>query len=289
MNFKSVSRKAGMYFFYTLSAVSSLIFAFGFILFIFNIDNKEILKNLLISLTATAAFWLITFGLSVLGEQDKTVRKKEFIKLLHKFPLILLSTFITGIYILIIYFFFLSITVTENGAGTEFSDTVLMTIMVVVGIVIILLVMNKVMKTEKQDIPLTIYSQLSVLKWTSLVVLPFCIWSVFYFYHKGDAIDWVAMGIWFLILYGFYRLFNRIAEKVQNHIVDTNLNRIIHEKKKRILNEQSASKTEEKIDKASISDANSIADELQKLKNLLDANALTEEEYNTQKERLLKS
>ena len=93
------------------------------------------------------------------------------------------------------------------------------------------------------------------------------------------------MGIWGLIFYGFYRLFNRISEKVQTHITDANVNRIIHEKKKKIINEQQNIQEPKNI---SPTPNVSLADELQKLKNLLDTNVLTEEEYKTQKERLLK-
>lgn len=276
-----------MYFFYTLAALSSLALSFGIIAFLFNLDDKGLLQSVLILLLVTVSFWAITFGLSILGEQDKEVRKKEFINLIHKLPLILLSTFITGIYIMIMFFFLAFMTVSKYDGGGLAGDSdmaILLSVVIAMGVIIISLVMYKVMKTDKQDITLTIYNQFSILKWTSLIVLPFGIWASYYFYHTEGTAAWVAMGIWALIFYGFYRLFNRIAEKVQTHITDANVNRIIHEKKKKVINEQK----EVSVNTTNISTNNSLADELQKLKNLLDTNVLTEEEYKVQKERLLK-
>ena len=288
MNIKSISRKVGMYFFYTLAAISSLGLSFGIIAFLFNLDDKELLQSVLILLLVTVSFWAITFGLSILGENDKTVRKKEFINLIHKIPLILLSTFITGIYVMIMFFFLAFMTVSKYDGGGMAGDAdiaILSIVVLSIGVVIISVVMYKVMKTDRQDITLTIYNQFSTLKWASLIALPFGIWASYYFYHTEGTDAWIAMGIWGLIFYGFYRIFNRIAEKVQTHIFDANVNRIIHEKKKKIINEQQ--NVQEPINISPASNV-SLADELQKLKNLLDTNVLTEEEYKTQKERLLK-
>jgi hypothetical protein len=291
MNFKSISRKFGMYLFYTLAAISSLALSFGIIAFLFNLDDKGLLQIILILLLITVIFWLITFGLSIIGEQDKALRKKQFINLIHKIPLIILSTFITGIYIMIMFFFLSFMTVSKYGGGGMAGDSdkvILMGVLVVMGVIIISLVMYKVMNTEKQDIALTIYNQFSILKWTSLIVLPFGVWASYYFYHTEGDVAWIAMGVWSLIFYGFYRLFNRIAEKVQNHIIDANLNRIIHEKRKKVLHQQKEGKTEITEVVTSVNISPSISDELQKLKNLLDTNVLTEEEFKVQKERLLK-
>ena len=286
MNFKLIARKSGMYFFYTLSAISSLGLSFGIIAFFFNLDDKSLLQSVLVLLLLTVTFWAITFGLSILGEKDKELRKKEFVNLIHKLPLIILSTFITGIYVMIMFFFLAFMTVSKYDGGGMAGDADFLTlsiVVVVIGVIIISLVMYKVMKTDKQDITLTIYNQFAILKWASLIVLPFGIWASYYFYHKAGGVAWFAMAIWGFIFYGFYRLFNRIAEKVQNDITDANVNRIIHEKKKKVVSE-----LQETPMNVSTTSTNSLADELQKLKNLLDSNALTEEEYETQKQRLLK-
>jgi hypothetical protein len=279
-----------MYFFYTLATLSSLGLSFGIIIFLFSFDNKKILQSVLILLLVTVSFWGITFGLSILGE-DKSIRKKEFINLIHKLPLILLSTFITGVYIMIMFFFLAFITVSKHDGGGlagESDIAILLGVVISMGVVIISSVIYKVMKTDKQDITLTIYNQFSTLKWTSLIVLPFGIWASYYFYHTEGTAAWIAMGIWALIFYSFYKLFDRIAEKVQNHITDANVNRIIHEKKKKVLQQQKENKTEIIEVTLSSNVSPSLADELQKLKNLLDTNVLTLDEYNIQKERLLK-
>ena len=203
----------------------------------------------------------------------------------------MLSTFITGIYIMIIFFFLAFMTVSKYDGGGMAGDSdiaILLGIVIALGIIIISLVMYNVMKTDKQDISLTIYNQFSILKWTSLIVLPFGVWASYYFYNTEGTAAWIAMGIWALIFYGFYRIFNRIAEKVQNHITDANVNRIIHEKRKKVLQQKKEDKTVNNEVASSSNISTSLSDELQKLKNLLDANVLTEEEYKVQKERLLK-
>lgn len=288
MNIKSISRKVGMCFFYTLASISSIILSFFIIAFLFNFDNKELLQRILILLLSTVSFWAITFGLSILGNKDKTLRKKEFINLIHKLPLILISTFITGIYVMIMFFFLAFMTVSKYDGGGMAGDAniaILSIVVLAIGVVIISVVMYKVMKTDRQDITLTIYNQFSTLKWASLIVLPFGIWASYYFYHTEGIDAWIAMVIWGGIFYGFYHIFNRISEKVQNHITDANVNRIIHEKKKKIINEQQ--NVHVPINNYSTSNV-SLADELQKLKKLLDENVLTKEEYKIQKERLLK-
>ncbi len=280
-----------MYFFYTLSAISSLGLSFGIIVFLFNISNKELLYKLLFLLLLTVAFWAITFGLSILGKQDKAVRKKEFVNLIYKLPLILLSTVITGVYVFIIFFFLSFMTVSNYANGGLAGDAdfeILLGVVVAMGVIIISLVMYKLMNTDRQDITLTIYNQFSILKWTSLIVLPFGVWASYYFYNSEGSAAWIAMGIWALIFYAFYRLFNRIAEKVQNHITDANLNRIIHEKKKKVLKDQEEDRINASEVEISSNKSTSVVDELLKLKNLLDSNALTEEEYKVQKQRLLK-
>lgn len=85
-----------------------------------------------------------------------------------------------------------------------------------------------------------------------------------------------------LIFYGFYRLFNRISEKIQDHITDANLNRIIHEKKKSIINQNEVSEGSY-VEEAK----KSVSDELLKLKELLDAKILTEDEFISQKKKIL--
>lgn len=288
MDIKNISQKVGIYFFHTLAAISTLALSFGIIAFLFNLDDKGVLQTVIILLFVTAALWAITFGFSIIGESDKTVRKQEFKNLIHKTPLILLSTFITGIYVMIMFFFLAFMTVSKYDGGGMAGDAdikILTIVVLLTGIAIVSVVMHKVMKTDRQDITLTIYNQFSTLKWASLIVLPFGIWASYYFYHGAGSGATVAMVIWSLIFYGFYRLFNRLSEKVQDHITDANLNRIIHEKKKKMINEQE--NVQPSANSMTITNV-VVADELKKLKDLLDSNILTEEEYNIQKERLLK-
>ncbi len=284
MQFNNILRKIGIYFFYTFSVLSTLTLAFLIIAFLFYYNSKEMLYSVLICSLFTMIFWCITFILSTFNYKDSKKRKEKFLDLIHKLPLILLSVVITGVYLVLIFFLMAFLTTSSysgGGMGADIDFSLLLIIVSLVGTLIITAVMYKVMKTDKQDITLTIYNQFSVLKWTSLIILPFGLWASYYFYHTSNKIgSWGAMIIWGLIFYGLYRLFNRISNKVQDNIIKSNYNRIIHEKKKKILNDTT--------NKPENIQSSNFTEDLIKLKELLDTGVLTEEEFNIQKQKLLK-
>ncbi len=266
----------------------SLVVSFSLIGFILNPDDKDLLHAVLITLGISLALWVSVFGLiSIGGNKTKEERKTEFINLLQKIPLMLLSTAITSVYIFIIFFFFSFVTVSNYGGGGIAGDSnieILSLCVCLLGFIIIGVVMNKVLNTDKQDFNLTIYNQFSVLKWASLIVLPFGIWASYYFYKDAGGYAWVAMVVWAIIFYMFYRVFSRISEKVQGHIQDASVNRILHEKKKKMVND---SKNHTPIQTQNVDNSLLVADELTKLKLLLDTGVITQEEFDKQKSKLI--
>ena len=141
--------------------------------------------------------------------------------------------------------------------------------------------MYRVFKTDKQDISLTLYSQFNVLKWSSLIALILGIWATFYYFHDENFVSWGAMLLWDLLLFVIYKFFNKLSNKAQKTITDTSYNRIIHEKKKIILNDELLP-----INNAT-SQIASVADEIIKLKKLMDEGLITSEEFETQKKKLI--
>lgn len=269
-----------------LSCFISFILAISLIVFIFDIGEKSNLYFFLITLIITAIFWFLTFLLANIDKTKTKEQKKQEIKdLITKMPLILVSVFITSIYVIIYFFFFAFLTVSEYGKGGWGGDAekILIWVFLIIAMAIFGIVMYKVFKTEKQDMSLTLYNQFTILKWFSLIALIFGIWSTYFFYHKEGFGGWIAMFIWDFILFLVYKLFGRLAEKVQNSITDNNFNRIIHEKKKNLINKNKLD-TQEFKQNSNLS----IADEIQKLKNLLEQEIITEQEFENQKQKLLK-
>jgi hypothetical protein len=235
------------------------------------------------TLMLTALFWGSTFYLANL-DKNKTKEQKiqELKDLLTKMPLILASSVITSFYVLIYFFFFGFLTVSKYGKGGWGGDAgqALIWVFLLIAMGIFGTVMYRVFKTEKQDITLTLYNQFTVLKWSSLIALIFGIWSTYYFYHNEGAGGWAAMFVWDFILYVVYKFFDRLSNKAQDSITDSNLNRIIHEKKKNMLNKET------NTNPVNIGNS-SIADELKKFKELLDQGAITQEEFDNQKKKLI--
>jgi hypothetical protein len=231
----------------------------------------------------TALFWGITFYLTNLDKNKTKEQKRQELKdLFTKMPLILASSVITSFYVLIYFFFFSFLTVSKYGKGGWGGDAgqALIWVFLLIAMGIFGTVMYRVFKTEKQDITLTLYNQFTVLKWSSLIALIFGIWSTFYFYNNEGAGGWGAMFVWDFILYAIYKLFDRLSNKAQDSITDSNLNRIIHEKKKKILSKEQNINTTN-------SNNISVADELRKLKDLLDQEVITQDEFDTQKRKLI--
>jgi hypothetical protein len=283
MNIKSVALKSIFIVMVLLSCFISFVFAISLFVFIFNPDDKSFLYMFLGTLLLTALFWASTFYLANL-DKNKTKEQKiqELKDLLTKMPLILASSVITSFYVLIYFFFFGFLTVSKYGKGGWGGDAgqALIWVFLLIAMGIFGTVMYRVFKTEKQDITLTLYNQFTVLKWSSLIALIFGIWSTYYFYHNEGVGGWAAMFVWDFILYVVYKFFDRLSNKAQDSITDSNLNRIIHEKKKNMLNKETNTKPE------NIGNS-SIADELKKIKELLDQGAITQEEFDNQKRKLI--
>ena len=283
MNIKSVALKSIFIVMVLLSCFISLVFAISLFVFIFNPDDKSFLYVFLGTLLLTALFWGSTFYLANLNKNKTKQQKIQELKdLLTKMPLILASSVITSFYVLIYFFFFGFLTVSKYGKGGWGGDAgeALIWVFLLIAMCIFGTVMYRVFKTEKQDITLTLYNQFTVLKWSSLIALIFGIWSTYYFYHNKTG-GWVAMFVWDFILYAIYKFFDRLSNKAQDSIIDSNLNRIIHEKKKNILNKET------NTNPANTTSNTSIADELKKFKDLLDQGAITQEEYDNQKRKLI--
>ena len=270
-----------------ISTVISLITSFVLIGFVLNPGSKEMLQFFLGALLTCSIFWGLTFYMSTLDKEKTKAEKWQEIKdIVIKMPLILVSSTITSVYVLIYFFFFTFITVSDygnGGLGADASMPVLLIVSLILAIGIFGVVMYKVFKTEKSDITLTLYNQFSVLKWSSLIALPFGLWASYYFYHTDGGAAWIAMFIWGLVFYGFYKLFSKLSEKVHDQITNANLNRIIHEKKKSMLNK----KQEASIVNHQRNNEISIADELRKFKKLLNEGVITQEEYERQKQKLM--
>jgi hypothetical protein len=288
MKIKALALKSLFLVMALFSIIFSLSTALTLISFVVNPGNKETLQLFLGTLILTTLFWAITFFVSSLDkEKSKKERWAEIKDLFVKLPLILASSAITSVYVLLYFFFFAFITVSgygDGGIGADSTMGILLTVFAILGTVIFGLVMYKVFKTEKQDISLTLYNQFSILKWSSLIVMPFGLWASYYFYSsQSDISAWIAMIIWGLIFYGIYRLLGRLAEKVHDQITNANVNRILHEKKKSMVNKNFTTQLKPLENISSIG----IADELRKFKELLDQGVITQEEFDFQKQRLI--
>lgn len=283
MNIKSVALKSIFIVMVLLSCFISFVFAISLFVFIFNPDDKSFLYMFLGTLLLTALFWGSTFYLANLDKNKTKEQKMQELKdLLTKMPLILASSVITSFYVLIYFFFFGFLTVSKYGKGGWGGDAgqALIWVFLLIAMGIFGTVMYRVFKTEKQDITLTLYNQFTVLKWSSLIALIFGIWSTYYFYHNEGVGGWAAMFVWDFILYVVYKFFDRLSNKAQDSITDSNLNRIIHEKKKNMLNKETNTNP--------VNTGNaSIADELKKFKELLDQGAISQEEFDNQKRKLI--
>jgi hypothetical protein len=230
------------------------------------------------------------FFATIEKKKNKHEKWQEIKDIFTKLPLILVSAAITSIYIFLYFFFFGFITVSSsNGIGGSVSDNTLIYIFVLFGVTLFAIVMYQVFKTEKQDITLTLYNQFSVLKWSSLIILPFGIWSAYYFYHKDGINAWIALIIWSCIFYGIYKLMDKITRKVQDQITNANINRIFHEKKKNLINSKVhfPPPQNDTVINTNNSDFLKITKELKAFKELLDNGIISQEEFDSRKNKLL--
>lgn len=287
MNAKNFALKSLFLVLVLISTVISLITSLALIAFVLNPGQKETLQLFLGSLILSALFWGSTFYISTLDKEKTKAEKWQEIKdIIIKMPLILASSAITSVYVLIYFFFFAFMTVSsydKGGLGGDAGFPTLMIVFLFLGVGIFGVVMYNVFKTEKSDITLTLYNQFSVLKWSSLIALPFGLWASYYFYHTEGGAAWVAMFIWGLIFYGIYKVFSKLTDKVQEQITNANVNRIIHEKKKSILNKNQTPQ----FATQQTTNVSSVADEIKKFKDLLDQGVITQEEFEKQKQKLI--
>jgi len=233
-------------------------------------------------LVLTTVFWGLTFLVAGMDKNKSKEKKiKEIKDLVSKMPLVLASTVITSFYVLIYFFFFSFLTVGKEGGYGSAAGQILIWVFIAIALVIFSIVMYRVFKTEKQDISLTLYSQFNVLKWSSLIALILGIWATYYYYHDANSVKWGVMFLWDLLLFVIYKFFNRLSDKAQKTITDTSYNRIVHEQKKSILNEEIISKN------TATPQVISVADEIIKLKKLMDEGVITAEDFETQKKKLL--
>ena len=265
-----------------VSSFSSYLFALSLLLFVFNMDDKKYLYIFLGLLLLTAVFWGLTFLVAGMDKnKTKAEKQKEFKNLVAKMPLILASTVITSFYVLIYFFFFSFLTVGKEGGYGSTAGQILIWVFIAIALVIFSIVMYRVFKTDKQDITLTLYSQFNVLKWSSLIALILGVWATYYYFHDGNFVSWGSMFLWDLLLFGIYKFFDKLANKAQKTITDTSYNRIVHEQKKNILNDELTPKN------TSTPQVASVADEIIKLKKLMDDGVITAEEFDVQKKKLL--
>lgn len=281
MVMKRIIRKSITVILIILSTILSMLFAFLLLAFIFNPQDKNTLQLFIVTAITGALMWGFTFFVAS-PFKGKSQREHSTIirDLFSKIPLILLSSIITSVYVIVYFFIFSFLTVSEYGKGGLGGDAgeALTYVFVALAIILFTVVMYKVYKTDKQDISLIIFNQFSVLKWSSLIALPFGIWSTYYFYREEGVTGWIAMIVWSSILYFVYAMMKRIADKVHDSIIDANLNRIIHEKKKKMVNQEILIKEAFNRD---------IYEELGKLHQLVKEGILTSEEFENQKKKLL--
>lgn len=247
MQVKTIAFKSLFLVLVLISFLFSLLTALALLTFVFNPQTQDNLQIFLILIILTTVSWGSTFFVSTLDkEKPKKERWADVKELFAKLPLILLSSAISSFYALLYFSFFSFITVSNYGKGGIAEDTtfgILIASFAILGLAIFGAVMYKVFKTEKQDISLTLYNQFSILKWSSLIILPFGLWASFYFYSSQSSVSaWVAMFIWGLIFFAIYKLCSRITEKVHDQITTANVNRILHEKKKNMVNKNSNNK-----------------------------------------------
>jgi len=228
-----------IYTFGILTICSTLTTIFFFIKLIFNVYDMYTMYGALGFLGISAILICITYYLNIeLKKVDPVERKQTYQEVLSKIPLLLLTFVLTIVFALLYFFFFAFIAVSsygKGGVGANASMVLLLTVTFIGWLIVAGFSFQKVLQMDTKDISLTIYNQFSILKWTALCVLPIGIWSCHYFYHDQGAAAFFAMIFWDLVLIGVYKGCSLLASKVQNHITDANVNRILHEKKKALI------------------------------------------------------
>jgi hypothetical protein len=284
MDGKQIAKKSILVVLILLSIIFSLATVFSFFAFIFNPSEKGLLQFFVISVILCSALWGLTFYLAKSEKtQTKDEQKKELKQIITKLPMIIVSMIVTSIYVFIYFMFFGFMTVSKYGSGGwggDNSSLALGIVFFLIAVGIFGSVMFNLFKTDVQDLKMTLYNQFMILKWSSLIALPFGFWSTYYFYNTEGFAGYIAMFVWMIILYGVYKLFAKISNKVHESITDSNVARILHEKRKK------AETKEPDIQQIPTNNI-SIADELKKFKDLLDQGVITQDEFDNQKKKLI--
>ena len=281
MDGKQLAKKSLLIVLVLLSVIFSLVTVFSFFAFVFHLSEKWLLQFFVFSVLFSTILWGGVFFIAKSNKlKKKELQKKELQEIIVKLPMIMASMVVTSFYVFIYFMFFASMTVSKYGQGGLGGDNSLLTLNIVfflIAVIIFGLVMYNLFKTETQDLKMTLYNQFMILKWSSLIALPFACWASYYFYSSEGISAWIAMFIWILIFYGVYKLFAKLSDKVHDSITDSNVAKILHEKRK---------KSETEVVPISISNI-SVASELKQLKELLDQNVITQDEFDTQKRKLM--
>jgi len=235
-----MNKQQVIYILILLSAIltTATCFIKGIYFIIHPLNSNHLISSLLLLVISTL-LWFYIYYLKVRNtELTKLERQKALETMFRKLPLILLSITITGVFSALYFFFFAFLTVSsygKGGMGAKVTMEILFTLTFIMVFIISYFVIKPVLETEESDTSLTVYNLFSKLKWTALIVLPFGIWASYYFYHDQGFSAFIAMIFWDLVFIGIYKGCSAIAKKVQAEITEASVNRILHEKKKKMI------------------------------------------------------
>jgi len=169
-----------------LSAVLTTVTSFiKLIYFVIHPTNSNhLITSLILLLVATLLWFYIYYIKGRNTELSKIERQKALETMVRKLPLILLSIVVTGVFSVLYFFFFAFLTVSKydgGGVGATVSIEFLFVLTFLGVLVISYFVIKPILETEDSDISLTVYNLFTKLKWTALIILPFGIWSSYYF------------------------------------------------------------------------------------------------------------
>lgn len=222
-----------------LSSVSFIVTVFSFTVFIFQMERKEVLYTFIFSGVSTlilnfSMISLITFKKG-LNKQEKIEQLKQTMK---KLFFSLINLFISIIYSFIYFMLFAFITISEfdkGGMGADAGEGILLGFFISLTIVIYLISIVMLLKTHPHNITHSIYIEFLILKWSSLFIFIAGIWATWYFYHTEGFTGYLAMLIWDLIFYAFYKGLSELSRRVLRQIKNWDSHIIQHLKKKEML------------------------------------------------------
>lgn len=234
-----MEKQHSLYTFGILMVCSTCATLFFIIKLIFNLFDIYTLYAALSFLGISVLLLGVTYYLKIdVKKQEDFDRKFIHQEFIVKIPLLILTFVLTIAFAVLYFFFFAFIAVSsygKGGVGANASIVLLLTLTFIGWLIVAGFSFQKVLNTDSRDISLTIYNQFSILKWTALCVLPIGIGSCHYFYHDQGGTAFVTAIFWDLVLIGVYKGCSLLASKVQNHITEANVNRILHEKKKALV------------------------------------------------------